>query len=114
MLEIMKQVEGVLAEPAPEVLVVELAESTVNLRCRWWTAPDQASVMKVQHEVMAQIKIALDEAAIDMPYPTQVLLFHDQTDEHDGDRALQREGWPTDGNDPKTMASKRNGNSTNN
>ncbi len=29
-----------------------------------------------------------------MPYPTQVHLFHDQTEETDGNRAKQREGWP--------------------
>ena len=29
-----------------------------------------------------------------MPYPTQQILFHDQTEETDGDRARQREGWP--------------------
>jgi hypothetical protein len=26
--------------------------------------------------------------------PTQQILFHDQTEETDGDRARQREGWP--------------------
>jgi len=107
MMGIMQQVEGVLTDPAPDVLLVELADSSVNLRCRWWTASDQATVMKVQHEVLAQIKVALDEASIDMPYPTRVLLFHDQTDEHDGDRARQREGWPTNGNDPRTLSQLR-------
>ena len=40
------------------------------------------------------IKNALDDAQIDMAYPTQVVLFHDQTEETDGDRTRQREGWP--------------------
>jgi hypothetical protein len=31
---------------------------------------------------------------IDMPFPTQQILFHDQTEETDGDRSRQREGWP--------------------
>lgn len=102
MIEIMQSVDGVLADPAPEVLCVALAESSVNLRCRWWTKSDQASVVHVSDEVIRRIKVALDEAAIDMPYPTTVVLFHDQTEENDGVRASQREGWPTDGNDPPT------------
>lgn len=28
------------------------------------------------------------------PFPTQQILFHDQTEETDGDRVHQREGWP--------------------
>ena len=34
------------------------------------------------------------ENCIDLPYPTRQILFHDQTEETDGDRARQREGWP--------------------
>ena len=29
-----------------------------------------------------------------VPFPTQQILFHDQTEDSDGDRARQREGWP--------------------
>ena len=35
------------------------------------------------------------ENGIDLPYPTRQILFHDQTEETDGDRARQREGWPS-------------------
>lgn len=31
---------------------------------------------------------------IDLPFETRVVLFHDQTEETDGDRRRQREGWP--------------------
>ncbi len=34
------------------------------------------------------------ENGIDLPYPTQQILFHDQTEKTDGDRSRQREGWP--------------------
>ena len=39
-------------------------------------------------------------AGIDLPFPTRVVLFHDQTEETDGDRARQREGWPAGGSSP--------------
>jgi hypothetical protein len=43
---------------------------------------------------LQEVYKALDKEGIDMPYPTQVHLFHDQTEETDGNRAKQREGWP--------------------
>jgi len=48
----------------------------------------------VKSRVIEAIKIALDKAGIDMPFETVVQLFHDQTDEKDGVRGAQREGWP--------------------
>lgn len=106
-LETMQSVEGVLSDPAPDVLVSELAGSTVNLRARWWTKPDRASVVNVGSEVIGSIKEALDGASIDMPYPTNVVLFHDQTEETDGDRTQQREGWPAGENPPKSRTISR-------
>lgn len=95
----MEGTEGVLEDPPPEVLVVELAGASVNLRARWWTRPKQAGVMHTGSRVIRAIKEALDDASVDMPYPTQVLLLHDQTEATDGDRTRQREGWPA-GSDP--------------
>ena len=101
MVEAMKGIEGVEADPAPEVLVVDLAGSSVNLRARWWSKPEQADVVHTSSRVIEAIKLAMDANYIDMPYPTQVLLFHDQTEETDGDRTAQREGWPKGENPPK-------------
>lgn len=105
-LSVLQDVEGVLQEPKPEVLVSELAGSSVNLRARWWTKSDRASVVHIDSEVKKRIKQALDKAAIDMPYPTQVMLFHDQTEATDGNRERQREGWPAGDESPeaKTIA----------
>lgn len=43
--------------------------------------------------------MALTEAGLDLPYPITQVLFHDQTEETNGDRARQREGWPAAGRD---------------
>jgi small conductance mechanosensitive channel len=94
MLEAVREVPGVLADPAPDVLVVELADSTVNLRARWWSESSRADVLEVQDRVLAAIKNRLSDSGVDLPFPTQVVLFHDQTEETDGDRTRQREGWP--------------------
>ena len=85
---------GIESDPAPDVLTVALAGSTVNLRVRWWTAPKRADVLKAQDEVLSALKKALTAEGIDLPFPVQTVLFHDQTDADDGDRKREREGWP--------------------
>ena len=95
----------VLKDPAPEALVVDLAGSTVNIRARWWIDPPrQKDLVESMSETLAGIKKACGEAGIDLPLPTQQVLFHDQTEETDGDRSKQREGWPArkDGKNPKS------------
>ncbi|MBE9169757.1 mechanosensitive ion channel family protein [Pleurocapsales cyanobacterium LEGE 06147] len=94
-LEAIQSVDIVLKEPTPEALVVELAESTVNIRARWWLKPPRrADALDTQDRVLTAIKNRLTTNGIDLPFPTQQILFHDQTEETDGDRSRQREGWP--------------------
>jgi hypothetical protein len=72
---------------------VELAESTVNLRARWWTKSRMADGLNAQDRVLTSVKRALTAAGIDLPFPTRQILLHDQTEATDGDRRHQREGW---------------------
>ncbi len=96
--EVMKNavlsVDGVNKDKGVDVLPWDLAASWVTIRVRWWTDTERGSVVHNHAQVIEKIKYALDDAGIDMPYDTEVLLFHDQTDEFDGDRSKQREGWP--------------------
>ncbi|WP_372760592.1 mechanosensitive ion channel family protein [Pseudoalteromonas sp.] len=96
--ELMQQacasVEGVYSEPAPETIPIELGDFANIIRLRWWTDSDRATHIHVFGEVLQAVYKRLDEEGIDMPYPTQVHLFHDQTEATDGDRSKQREGWP--------------------
>ena len=100
--ETLLDVEGVESHPTPEAFAWTLAGSSVNIKVRWWSDPTQISVVRTQGRVIAAIKNALSAAGIDLPYPTRVMLFHDQTEEVDGDRSRQREGWPApvDGSRP--------------
>ncbi len=103
MVEACRNVEGVLSDPAPETIPIELGDFANVVRLRWWTKSDRASQIHAFGEVLQAVYMRLDEEGIDMPYPTQVHLFHDQTEETDGDRAKQREGWPAGkGEVPKT------------
>jgi len=89
-------VVDVQSEPAPEALPWDLAASWVTIRARWWTDSKRADVVQVHAKAIKAIKEALDEKQIDMPYQTYQHLVHDQTENVDGDRSLQREGWPAD------------------
>ena len=102
----MQGVDGVLADPAPEAIVVDLAGSSVNLRARWWiNPPRRADVMDAQDRVLEAIKNNLRAHGIDLPFPTQQILLHDQTEATDGNRQTQREGWPAgEGEAPKSRA----------
>lgn len=87
-------VADVESDPAPEALPWDLGASWVTIRARWWTNSVRTSVSQVHGTVIQAIKEALDEAKIDMPYVTQVHLFHDQTEATEGIRGQHREGWP--------------------
>lgn len=76
--DVLAGIEGVLKEPAPWVYVTELAGSSVNLTVFFWTESHQANVLKVSDQVVTGIKLALDKASIDMPFPTQVVLLENQ------------------------------------
>lgn len=72
--------EQVLSDPGPRVYVSELAPSSVNLSVYFWTASNQANVLKVGDRVVTEIKEALDAAEIDMPYPHLVVLMSGERD----------------------------------
>jgi small-conductance mechanosensitive channel len=92
--------EGVLADPPPRALVVELGDSAVLLDVFFWIDPPKRSeAIEVTDHVLARVKPALAGAGIDIPYPTVQVLLHDQTEATDGDRTRQREGWPARGGD---------------
>jgi small conductance mechanosensitive channel len=94
-LEAARGAEGVLADPAPVVRVAELGDFAVQLDLFIWIDPPQrVEALDVVDRVLERGKSALTRAGIDLPFPTQQILFHDQTEATDGDRTRQREGWP--------------------
>lgn len=102
-LKAIEKVDGVDKDKGVEVLPWDLSASWVTMRARWWTKSTRADVVKTKAKIIHKVKLALDEAKIDMPYDTKVHLLHDQTEELDGDRDNQREGWPSkrDGKNPE-------------
>lgn len=76
-LSLLKKTQGVLNEPMPSVHVIALASSSVDLKVQFWTKSQNSEVRLTSDRVVTGIKLALDEANIDMPYPHSVVLFKD-------------------------------------
>jgi small conductance mechanosensitive channel len=95
MADVLKALPGTEPDPPPDVLVTGYADNGVQIRIRWWVKPPRkADAMAIRDQVLEKVKDALTKNGIDLPYPTHQVLFHDQTEETDGDRSRQREGWP--------------------
>lgn len=67
LMAMVKEIPGVLAEPAPTVAVSELGDSSVNLVVRPFCAP--ADYWAVYFELIERTKLTLDEAGIGIPFP---------------------------------------------
>jgi small-conductance mechanosensitive channel len=92
--EALRSVDGVLAEPAPAAICTGLGVNSVTVEARWWTDSKRADDAAVKDRAIPAITGRLFEHGIEIAYPTHQVLFHDQTEEVDGDRQRQRAGWP--------------------
>lgn len=63
----------IVKEPAPEVLVAELADSSVNLTLRFWTATE--NYWAAYWMVKAQLKTTIESAGLNIPFPQRVVTF---------------------------------------
>lgn len=60
---------GILAEPRPRVLVLELGDSTVTVRVMAWIDQSETDFLKARSEAIRLVKTAFDNAGIEMPEP---------------------------------------------
>ncbi len=72
-------IDGVGEDPAPDVVVAELGDSSVNLKVRVWI-PEAADEIPVFNRVMEAGKLALDGAGIEIPYPHMQLFVENVED----------------------------------
>ncbi|MFC4218736.1 mechanosensitive ion channel family protein [Flagellimonas marina] len=71
LLQICADNENILKEPAPEVYVGALADSSVNLTLRFWAANEV--FWPAHFYVMEQTKLRFDAAGIEIPFPQRVM-----------------------------------------
>jgi small conductance mechanosensitive channel len=72
-IEAMERVEDVLVFPAPDALTVELNDSSVDIRARWWTLSTRREVVTVRDQVITEIKKNLDRGGVTIPFPIRTL-----------------------------------------
>jgi small conductance mechanosensitive channel len=71
LLDICAKDDRILKEPAPEVYVDSLGDSSVNLTLRFW-APNDV-FWPARFELIEQSKLRFDEAGIEIPFPQRVV-----------------------------------------
>ena len=71
--ELMSSNEIILKDPAPQVLVADLADSSVNLTLRFWVP--NAKYWDAYWQIKGQLKPALESAGLNIPFPQRVITF---------------------------------------
>jgi small-conductance mechanosensitive channel len=79
MTDTVRQVEGVLPDQPVDVLYNEVGDSAMIFRVRWWIE-SYTDTRRVIDRVHTALQIALDQAGVDLPYPTQTLKLELDTD----------------------------------
>lgn len=68
------EVDGFVADPTPRAVFHTLAPSTIDLTVYYWYDTKVTNPLVAKDQGIALLKVAFDQAGIEMPYPTQVVL----------------------------------------
>ncbi len=74
-IEAVRGVEGVLPDKSVDALYIEMGDWAMVFRVRWWIE-SYVDTRRVYDRVNTALQEALDEAGIEMPYPTHSLFLH--------------------------------------
>lgn len=87
----------VLKEPPPQIIVSELAASSVNITIKVWT--NTGDYWDVYYDMQEQVKDEFDSAGISIPFPqTDMHLYHH------GDVPTKKFGLPAETDAPKATS----------
>ena len=87
MLKKMAEIEGILKDPAPDVVVTQLGASSVDMFVRVWIG-DAKDEKPIFFKVMEESKMALDAAGIEIPYH-HLQLFIENVEDRVWEKAMQ-------------------------
>jgi small-conductance mechanosensitive channel len=73
-LEIIPNVDGFMAEPGPRAVFHTFAASTIDLTVYYWYDTKVTNPLVARDQGIALLKAAFDQAGIEMPFPTQMVL----------------------------------------
>ena len=75
--QVLEKVTEVEATPVPDILVKELAASTVNLEIRFWVDSRRSGFLATTSKVTQAVKEALEAENIDMPTDIYTLILRE-------------------------------------
>ena len=68
-IEELGRIEGVMHKPPPRALITALGDSNVQVRFHGWVNQRDHEFLQVRSESIRRVKLALEEAGMDMPEP---------------------------------------------
>ncbi len=68
-------VKGLLQDPAPVVVYQNFGSTTIDFTLYFWVDNRESDPPSAQNEAIAAIKVAFEQAGIEMPFPTQTIQF---------------------------------------
>ncbi len=72
-MEAIQGIEGIVNDPAPQLLAAELGDSALTMNLRFWVDQSKHDLFGVHSTVVQTIKEIAEREAIDLPYPTQTV-----------------------------------------
>ena len=75
--DIMQDDERILTDPAPVILLGELADSSINFNVRPWVKT--SDYWQVRGDMLEKVKLAFDANGISIPYPQRDVHLHNTT-----------------------------------
>jgi small conductance mechanosensitive channel len=77
-IQAIRSIPEVLDDPAPEVLFHNFGESSIDLTAYFWVDTDKINFFDATDRAFINIKAALEENAIEIPFPIRTLLMSSQ------------------------------------
>jgi len=71
----MRDVEGILRDPPPQALVIELGESSVTMRFLAWVDQRAVDMVRVRGEAIRTVKTRLEAEGLTLPSPEYLVRF---------------------------------------
>ena len=69
------RIDGVIQDdPAPQIVFNTFGDSAINLTLYYWVNVATLGIFNAQDRVLKAVKLALEEAGIEIPYPTRVVV----------------------------------------
>ena len=75
--DLVEEQEDVLKDPAPQIIVTELGDNSVNFGVRYFA--ENSKFWDLHWYMIEEGKIRLEEAGMTIPYPQRDVYLYDQT-----------------------------------